>query len=115
MAPSAPDDPARPPEWFVTAIGTPAKQAAIDVDGASIAYRTYGDREDRGIVLVHGGAAHARWWDHIAPLLAADHLVVALDLPGTATAGGARTTAWTCGRRRCSRSRPTRGSARRPP
>ncbi|MGA8459844.1 MAG: hypothetical protein WB800_30895, partial [Streptosporangiaceae bacterium] len=80
MAAPLPEDPPQPPEWFRTAIGTPAKQAAVDVAGASIAYRTYGDREDRGIVLVHGGAAHARWWDHIAPLLAADHMVVALDL-----------------------------------
>jgi pimeloyl-ACP methyl ester carboxylesterase len=82
MAAAAPGDPAQPPEWFLKAIGTQPKQGAVDVDGASIAYRTYGDREDRGIVLVHGGAAHARWWDHIAPLLAADHLVVALDLSG---------------------------------
>ena len=87
MALPAPDDPGRPPEWFLAAIGTPAKQAAVDVAGASIAYRTYGDREDRGIVLVHGGAAHARWWDHIAPLLAADHMVVALDLSGHGDSG----------------------------
>jgi pimeloyl-ACP methyl ester carboxylesterase len=87
MGVAAPDDPAKPPEWFVTAIGTQPKQAAVDVDGASIAYRTYGDREDRGIVLVHGGAAHARWWDHIAPLLAAEHMVVALDLSGHGDSG----------------------------
>jgi pimeloyl-ACP methyl ester carboxylesterase len=33
-------------------------------------------------VLVHGGAAHSRWWDHIAPILAADYRVAALDLSG---------------------------------
>jgi pimeloyl-ACP methyl ester carboxylesterase len=33
-------------------------------------------------VLVHGGAAHARWWDHIAPMLADGHRVAALDLSG---------------------------------
>ena len=87
MAAPLPEDPPQPPEWFRTALGTPAKQAAVDVAGASIAYRTYGDREDRGIVLVHGGAAHARWWDHIAPLLAADHMGVALDLSGHGDSG----------------------------
>ena len=87
MALPAPDDSSRPPEWFLAAIATPAKQAAVEVDGASIAYRTYGDREDRGIVLVHGGAAHAHWWDHIAPLLAVDHMVVALDLSGHGDSG----------------------------
>jgi pimeloyl-ACP methyl ester carboxylesterase len=81
------DDPAQPPEWFLTAIGTPAKLGSVDVEGASITYRTYGDRDDRGIVLVHGGAAHARWWDHIAPLLAAGHMVVALDLSGHGDSG----------------------------
>jgi pimeloyl-ACP methyl ester carboxylesterase len=87
MASPAPDDSAAPPEWFTTAIGTPAKLGVIDVEGTPIAYRAYGDRADRGLVLVHGGAAHARWWDHIAPLLAVDHLVVALDLSGHGDSG----------------------------
>ena len=38
-------------------------------------------------MLVHGGAAHARWWDHIAPLLAHDRRVVALDLSGHGDSG----------------------------
>jgi pimeloyl-ACP methyl ester carboxylesterase len=87
MAAPLPDDPRQPPEWFRSAIATPAKQAVVDVDGAPIAYRMYGDRGDRGIVLVHGGAAHARWWDHIAPLLAAGHMAVALDLSGHGDSG----------------------------
>ena len=32
-------------------------------------------------MLVHGGAAHSGWWDHVAPLLTW-HRVVALDLTG---------------------------------
>jgi pimeloyl-ACP methyl ester carboxylesterase len=87
MAAPPPDDLAQPPEWFLSAIGTPAKQGTLEVDGAPIAYRTYGDRDDRGLVLVHGGAAHARWWDHIAPLLASGHMVVALDLSGHGDSG----------------------------
>ena len=41
----------------------------------------------RGIVLVHGGAAHSRWWDHIGPLLADDRRVVAIDLSGHGDSG----------------------------
>ena len=52
------------------------------VDGAAIAYRTWGEPGGRGIVLVHGGAAHSRWWDHIGPLLADGRLIVAIDLSG---------------------------------
>jgi pimeloyl-ACP methyl ester carboxylesterase len=80
-------DPAAAPAWFTTAIATPAKQAEVDVDGAAIAYRSYGDGGGGGIVLVHGGAAHARWWDHIAPLLAGRNRVVALDLSGHGDSG----------------------------
>jgi pimeloyl-ACP methyl ester carboxylesterase len=36
---------------------------------------------------VHGGGAHSRWWDHIAPLLTADRLVIAIDLSGHGDSG----------------------------
>ena len=32
--------------------------------------------------MIHGGAAHAHWWDHIAPLLAEGREVIASDLSG---------------------------------
>ncbi len=31
---------------------------------------------------MHGGAAHAGWWDTTAPFLAAEHRVIAIDLSG---------------------------------
>lgn len=53
------------------------------VEGASIAYRSWGAAGGRPIVLVHGGAAHSRWWDHVAPLLVEGRrLVLAIDLSG---------------------------------
>jgi len=87
MTSPPPCDPAQQPAWFTTAIGTPADQGETVVDGATIAYRAWGERGSTGIVLVHGGAAHARWWDHIAPLLASGHRVVALDLSGHGDSG----------------------------
>jgi len=70
------------PEWFTRALATTPAQDAVEVDGALIAYRRWGTPDQPGLVLVHGGAAHARWWDHVAPLLAGDYCVVAPDLSG---------------------------------
>ncbi|MFI7008792.1 alpha/beta fold hydrolase [Streptomyces sp. NPDC050145] len=70
------------PAWFTSALATPVDIATVTVDGARISYRTYGPQDQPGIILVHGGSAHARWWDHIAPLLASDRRVAAIDLSG---------------------------------
>jgi pimeloyl-ACP methyl ester carboxylesterase len=75
-------DSAAPPAWFTAALAAPVTRRTTMVDGAAIAYRTWGEPAGRGIVLVHGGAAHSRWWDHIGPLLADGRLVVAIDLSG---------------------------------
>jgi len=40
-----------------------------------------------GLVLVHGGAAHAGWWTFLAPLLTRQYDVVALDLSGHGDSG----------------------------
>jgi pimeloyl-ACP methyl ester carboxylesterase len=80
-------EPAAPPAWFSDAIGTAAETAVVDVDGVPVAYRAYGAPGPAGLVLVHGGAAHSRWWDHIAPLLAAGHRVAAIDLSGHGDSG----------------------------
>ena len=53
-----------------------------DLFRAGINYLRWGDATAAGVVLVHGGAAHARWWDHLAPFLAAHQHVVAVDLSG---------------------------------
>ena len=42
-------------------------------------------------MLVHGGAAHSRWWDHVAPLLTQGRRrVLALDLSGHGDSGSDR-------------------------
>lgn len=69
-----------PPAWFSAALATPAEDDSVAVDGARITYRAWGCAGLPGAVLVHGTAAHARWWDHIAPLLPGR--VAALDLSG---------------------------------
>ncbi len=75
------------PQWYTDAIATSAELGQLVVDGVPIATRSWGAPDGEGIVLVHGGAAHARWWDHIAPMLTAHHRVVAVDLSGHGDSG----------------------------
>ena len=70
------------PGWFTRAIDTTPESHRIDVGGTSIHYLAWGERDLPGIVRVHGGAAHAHWWDHIGPSFLPDYRVVALDLSG---------------------------------
>jgi pimeloyl-ACP methyl ester carboxylesterase len=79
-------DGAAVPEWFVQAIATTPAHRDVEVEGARVHYRVWGDRALPGLVLVHGGAAHSGWWDHIAPQLHS-HRVVALDLTGHGDSG----------------------------
>ena len=69
------------PAWFDRALATAPEHRDVDVAGTRIHYRAWGDPGLPGVVLVHGGAAHSGWWDHVAPQLHA-HRVVALDLSG---------------------------------
>jgi pimeloyl-ACP methyl ester carboxylesterase len=73
---------APPPAWFTAALAAPATDGAVNVDGARVRYRAWGPPGAPGAVLVHGTAAHARWWDHVAPQLPAGLRVAALDLSG---------------------------------
>src|SRR5690349_7020121 len=69
------------PRWFVEAIEKRPQRHSVIAEGASISYRVWGEPGRPGLVLVHGGAAHSGWWDHIGPLLTS-HRVAALDLSG---------------------------------
>jgi len=75
------------PAWFEAALMQTPEVAAFDVAGCRINALCWGSRAEQTLVLVHGGAAHANWWSAIAPLLARDHRVVALDLSGHGDSG----------------------------
>jgi pimeloyl-ACP methyl ester carboxylesterase len=70
------------PAWFQRALDDRGDPGRVDVDGISIAYRVWGKRGSPGIALVHGSNAHLEWWRFIAPFLADQFRVVALDLSG---------------------------------
>jgi pimeloyl-ACP methyl ester carboxylesterase len=85
-----PEDPSATysaPAWFDTALAAAVECSVVTVAGVPISYRGWGERGRSGMLLVHGGAAHARWWDHIAPLLAAGRRVAAIDLSGHGDSG----------------------------
>ncbi len=81
---------APPPAWFAEAISAPCATGAVDVRGCGVAYREWGQRGAPGVLLVHGFAAHAHWWDFIAPLLADGRHVAAIDLSGMGDSGHRR-------------------------
>ena len=83
-APGAPDG---APRWFLDALATPTDEGSVEVEGARIHWIGWGARRDPTLVLVHGGAAHARWWTAVAPSLARSHRVVAVDLSGHGDSG----------------------------
>ena len=82
--------PMQTPGWFKQALDAPMAERVIDVDGASIRYLDWGRAGQPGLVLVHGGAAHAHWWSFIAPYFNDRYHVVALDLSGHGDSGRRR-------------------------
>jgi pimeloyl-ACP methyl ester carboxylesterase len=75
------------PAWFTAALAAEPEPGSVTVAGTEISYLAWGAAGARGLILVHGGAAHARWWDHIAPLLTVDRRVLAVDLSGHGDSG----------------------------
>jgi pimeloyl-ACP methyl ester carboxylesterase len=74
------------PAWFERALAAAPQHRDVDVEGARVHYRAWGKPGHPGLVLIHGGAAHSGWWDHVAPQLTS-HRVVALDLSGHGDSG----------------------------
>jgi len=79
------------PNWFRWAIGQPRTAHSVDVDGCAINYLLWQGADAaanrRGILLVHGGGAHANWWTFIAPYFTRDFRVAAIDLSGMGDSG----------------------------
>ena len=74
------------PEWFQRALAVPSQRATVMVEGTPIAYERWGDNGP-GLVLVHGSNAHLEWWRFVAPFLADQFQVVALDSSGNGDSG----------------------------
>ncbi|MGV0743607.1 alpha/beta fold hydrolase [Mycolicibacterium sp. XJ870] len=73
--------------FFVTRAERAAEPFAdghvLALDGPDLNVREYGRRPgERAVVLLHGYSASIEWWEKLAPMLAADHRVIAIDLVG---------------------------------
>lgn len=75
------------PRWFADITQHAPESRFVTVQGARIHYLRWGDAAKPGILLVHGNAAHAYWWSFIAPFLARDYHVAAMDLSGMGDSG----------------------------
>ena len=61
-------------------VATEPTNAFFEHAGLKLHYLDWGgDPKKRTFVLLHGGGAHAHWWDYVAPELSAHGHVVALD------------------------------------
>ncbi|WP_183377632.1 alpha/beta fold hydrolase [Hoyosella altamirensis] len=78
------------PEWFRLAMETPVDVGQVRVDGVDISFRAWGQASAPTVLLIHGVAANANWWDHIGPLLCESRRVIALSLSGHGDSGHRR-------------------------
>ncbi|MGV0807488.1 alpha/beta fold hydrolase [Mycolicibacterium setense] len=73
-------------ELVVTKGHRPAEPFAgghvLELDGPDLNVREYGPPGERALVLLHGYSASVEWWERVAPQLARDQRVIAIDLVG---------------------------------
>lgn len=74
------------PGWLATSLSHRPASVTIATRGVSLAVSVWdppsGGPSARNFILIHGNGANRGWWDCIAPLLAGNARVIALDLSG---------------------------------
>jgi pimeloyl-ACP methyl ester carboxylesterase len=79
------------PDWFHWALDRPQESRFVEVEGCPVHYLLWRGEspaaDSRGLLLVHGGGAHARWWAFIAPFFTRYFRVAAIDLSGMGDSG----------------------------
>lgn len=75
---------ARPPapDWFHGVLAHKPERHMVESGGADIEYYVWGDKGLPGLMLLHGGGAHALWWAHIAPFFTDKYRVAAMSMAG---------------------------------
>jgi pimeloyl-ACP methyl ester carboxylesterase len=75
------------PEWFEKAVAVPYEDRTVTIEDCDIHYMLWGDAGKPGLLLVHGGGAHANWWSFLAPFFTDHYQVAAIDLSGCGDSG----------------------------
>lgn len=79
------------PHWFRSGLDCPSSTHTATVEGVEISYelwdQTAASSTRPGLVLIHGSNAHLEWWRFIAPMLADQFRVAAIDLSGHGNSG----------------------------
>lgn len=83
----SPDAARHAPGWFERAIAATRESRFVAVAGCPIHYLRWGDPARPGLMFVPGSGQHAHWYAHVAPLLADQFHVVAIDPAGCGDSG----------------------------
>ncbi|MDC3085800.1 alpha/beta hydrolase [Pelagibacteraceae bacterium] len=70
------------PKWFQDVLTQKPKICSAKINGTKIIYNVWGDKRNPGLIFIHGGMAHADWWNFIGPYFAKSHRVIAMNLGG---------------------------------
>lgn len=72
------------PAWFQWALAQPRQSHYVDACGAQVHYVGWNAHEHTkpALLFAHGFLGHTHWWDFIAPFLAGQFRVYALDFSG---------------------------------
>ncbi len=70
------------PAWFEEALALQPERSSHQGAGVTIETLAWGERGKPGLLMLHGGSAHADWWSYLAPFFAKTHRVVASSWSG---------------------------------
>lgn len=70
------------PEWFLRAMDVPREDLEMKIGNANIRYFHWGKAHNQPVILIHGLLSHRRCWAFVAPLLAENYNIFAMDLSG---------------------------------
>ena len=62
--------------------GNAGAEVTVSLDDGEIYVRQDGPRDAPALLLIHGNASSARWWDELVPMLTRSHRVIRIDLLG---------------------------------
>jgi len=80
---------ANAPDWFRDALSITPESCWTTAVGCDIHYLRWGPKTSAlpGVLFLHAGGAHAQWWSFIAPFIAEDRPVAAIDFSGMGDSG----------------------------